>query len=221
RLDIINLELSYPTSKGFCYDDYLKVNQDIKFEYLCGVTVDNHFYLDVDASGSELVSFHFHTSSTVSFDRIWNIRVQKIMCNTDAEVMRGCGQYYTGTSGRLLGFNMDGSSSFNYLLHGLNYAVCVRVELGYCKVSYSEIRNAWVPVCPDTFQRPMSVSAGAPQTNKCGSSSVQPSSYEGTYLAPHIFWLDSTDSSNTHLSKSTAPNNYGSYDISYTQTKTC
>ncbi|CAL4119691.1 unnamed protein product, partial [Meganyctiphanes norvegica] len=133
RLEIHNLELAYPTTKGFCEDDYLKVNQDIKFEYLCGVTTNNHFYLDVDSSDNELVSFNFHTSNTVSFNRKWNIRVQKIMCNTDAEVMRGCGQYYTGTSGNLRGFNIDGSSSFNYLIHGLNYAACVRVELGYCK----------------------------------------------------------------------------------------
>ncbi|CAL4110943.1 unnamed protein product [Meganyctiphanes norvegica] len=224
RLEINTLELNYPNNQGKCVDDYVKVNHDIKFEYLCGVSQNTHFYLDVDSDENESVDFFFHTSSTVSFNRQWDIRVQKIMCNTDAEVMRGCGQYFTGTSGNIRGMNMAGATSGSYVINNLNYAVCVRMELGYCEIYYSEGGNAWLPQCPDVFMRPGNTDSGAPKTEKCadGTSSV-PTSYTFTYLAPHIFWLDTTrDNANEHYAyTSSTPNNWGSYDINYVASKTC
>ncbi|XP_064111010.1 uncharacterized protein LOC135218564 [Macrobrachium nipponense] len=219
RLDIVTLRLAYPDNTGNCKNDYLIVSHDNKFDKLCGYTTDTHFYLDVDSSLSKEVVFAFKTS-TFSADRSWYIKVAKIKCNSATEVPRGCGQFYTGTSGTMKGFNQDGSTSENYLLSGLDYGICVRTERSSCSITYQEKGSSnWVPQCGDYFERPGLTKyptaedvckTGAP----VGSSPV--AAYVVNFLAPHIFLLDTTqDVTNTHLAGT--GDFQGGYSISYVQ----
>ena len=51
-------------------------------------------------------------------------------------VPNGCGQYYTGNNGVIKGFNSEAPDNHKHYLSHLNYAVCVRIELGYCSVFF-------------------------------------------------------------------------------------
>ena len=54
----------------------------------------------------------------------------------------GCLQYYQGASGTIQSFNyksdVRSANQPNHLAN-LNYAICIRVENGYCGVRYSQI----------------------------------------------------------------------------------
>ncbi|CAL4069390.1 unnamed protein product [Meganyctiphanes norvegica] len=228
RLTIDDLSLNYPDNTGTCTSDYLTVSQDNKFDKLCGVTKDNHFYLDVMHSMSNRVTFNFHLDFTSTFDRSWSIKVAKICCHSDEEVPRGCGQYYTGTSGIIKSLNHEAPSSNDYVLSGLNYAACVRMENGYCKATYDEPQHddGWTTECNDIFERPGRTDAqlalindnGDPKCRIGGTTNIE-EPYAYSYLSPHMFKLDTTiDTTNTHLN-SDAANNGGNYYITYEQTK--
>ncbi len=54
----------------------------------------------------------------------------------------GCLQFYTGASGTLKSFNympdVNAANNPNHLANQ-NYAMCIRVENGYCGISYSQV----------------------------------------------------------------------------------
>ncbi|CAL4070162.1 unnamed protein product, partial [Meganyctiphanes norvegica] len=153
RLDITSLELAPPDTTGNCINDYLQVSQDDKIDKYCGVTTDNHFYLDVDPSSSNSLLFNFVTDSS-SNNRRWSITVYQLTCTQTGKAPTGCGQYYTSESGTIKGLNSGGTANKEYL-SGLKYAICVRREINKCSTTYlDQTTNSLLPRCPDTFERP-------------------------------------------------------------------
>ncbi|CAL4159083.1 unnamed protein product, partial [Meganyctiphanes norvegica] len=224
RLDIDDLTLDVPDTTGTCSTDYLTVNQDTKFDRLCGVTKNNHFYLDVDYSSNSKVIFSFHTDSSTSYDRTWSIRISKICCDSLEEVPRGCGQYYTGTTGIIKSLNYEAPSSGDNIISKLNYGICIRMELGYCKNTYTEDKtDGWLPICGDIFERPgrydaQVVPTVAAKCHTAGAINPIPATWTHSYTSPHTFKLDTTrDTTNTHPS-TIAANQDGVYYYSYSQT---
>ena len=42
RLEIDEIDILVPNNYGQCLNDYMVVNQDVKFSRICGLTQDNH-----------------------------------------------------------------------------------------------------------------------------------------------------------------------------------
>ena len=63
----------------------------------------------------------------------------------------GCLQYYTGASGEIKSWNYKPDVSATNdpnMLANLNYAICIRVENGYCGIRYSQAQDN-IPSSPD------------------------------------------------------------------------
>ncbi|XP_076044695.1 uncharacterized protein LOC143027310 [Oratosquilla oratoria] len=145
RLDINELDMAPPDITGSCEEDFLRASQDTKFIKLCGRTIDNHFYLDVDHCVSPFVTFTF-TTSDVNYNRRWNIRVSQICCDQESLAPSGCGQYYTAPSGVIKGLNHDSDAANDRILSGLNFAVCVRKEIHHCSWLLTSPRESDIKV---------------------------------------------------------------------------
>lgn len=108
------------------------------------------------------------TTVTSTASRQWNIRISQFECssrmlgeakptyskvttssrhNSTYEIFVapvGCLQYYLGASGELSSFNYKSEARANdepHHLANLNYAICVRVENGYCGIRYSQLTS--------------------------------------------------------------------------------
>merc|ERR1719323_20365 len=80
-------------------------------------------------------------------NRLWNIKVTQIPCNTAWTADNNCQQYFTGVSGSVKSFNFDQLDAANQWLVG-TYDVCVRPEQGYCSICWEGCQD--MNVAPTT-----------------------------------------------------------------------
>lgn len=206
RLDVAKVELAPPNTQGNCVDDWLTFSQDIKWERVCGTSINTHFYLDVEPSVSTSISFTFTTNSSVSYARRWKIRVSQISCGQFSLAPSGCGQYFTTSSGTIKGWNHDG-----LYLSGQNYAICVRKELNSCSTTYVDNQNTmFIPACGDTFEWPYPVFISPDMSVTCFSNPtfINSAPFTVPLQGPNYIYLVTKDTTNSHIYSSNINYNY-------------
>ncbi|XP_064106766.1 uncharacterized protein LOC135215741 [Macrobrachium nipponense] len=220
RLDVTEVNLVGPDSKGNCNNDVLKFSQDIKWTQVCGITQNTHFYLDVDPTVSGTLDFTFTTDGT-SYNRRWRMKVSQICCDQLSMAPMGCGQYFTSTTGSITGWNSQGNPDF--YLSGQNYAICLRQELNTCSTTYLETTpsgESFYPFCGDTLEWP-GVHDPASTTNRdqtclpvglTGSPLIAPITIQ--QQGPHYFYFVTKDTANEHTLTDKL---IGNINIAYTQ----
>lgn len=105
---------------------------------LCGVNTGLHMYVENARSTSNLdMTFTFGTSAATT--RSWNIKVSQIECTNAGRAPTDCLQYFTGSTGTIQSYNYP----TNYdMLQSQTYTICIRKELGNCKIDYSAADGA-------------------------------------------------------------------------------
>ncbi len=83
------------------------------------------------------------TSNNAIGTRIWRMKIYQYECTSPVRAPSGCLQYYTQASGQFKSFNYkpdvigDGPNH----LANLNYAICFRIENGFCGIKYSQVTS--------------------------------------------------------------------------------
>ncbi|CAL4126242.1 unnamed protein product [Meganyctiphanes norvegica] len=198
RLWVQDLDLFEVSSNGICDYDYMKINQDVhKFDKICGLSLNLHYYIDVD---DDYAIFSFHTDAKISYERFWTIYVQQISCNMAAPY--GCGQWYWGLEGTItIWSNVDPEDNHWYYIDNQEYAICIRWEAGYCEIEYSE-ELRFQPRCDDVFERP----AKSQLQDTC--SSTPPADTDVSYTfqdGVQYFYLNFKDNTNEHIGAQSNP----------------
>ncbi|XP_066964949.1 uncharacterized protein [Macrobrachium rosenbergii] len=208
RLDVKILYMYEVETNGLCAHDYMLVNQDKKFEKVCGLSKDIHYYIDVTDT---FAIFTFHTDPSKQYTRKWEIYVSQHTSETSAP--SGCGQWYRDLSGKIgIWNNVDPSSTHWYYIDKQDYAICLRYEAGYCSFTYFET-IAFKPKCSDYFERP-----GNPPSLKPACTTIPPSASQQYTVTGGLqyFFVEFEDGSNTHLGSSSNP--YRNPNIFFSQT---
>ncbi|CAB4068900.1 unnamed protein product [Lepeophtheirus salmonis] len=105
---------------------------------ICGENTGQHIYIDIGNQDGDSASLNFAFRQEQR-DRVWDIKVTQIPCNTIDDPPAGCLQYLKGTSGRFTTFNFNILSSQH--LGNQNYRICIRRELGHCCIQYIPCAN--------------------------------------------------------------------------------
>ncbi|GAB6021617.1 hypothetical protein CHUAL_004202 [Chamberlinius hualienensis] len=134
RLDFVEFELAPPVG-GSCRTDQLNVVGVNGVPVICGHNSGLHVYVDFP-KGVNSVPLSVVTTGH-RHNRLWNIRVSQIECNSPSIAPSGCFQYYTGPSGSLRTFNYDAPDEFRGYQSGLSYGICLRRESGFCGIKYT------------------------------------------------------------------------------------
>ena len=58
----------------------------------------------------------------------FNIRISQIACSASFKAPSGCAQYFTGTTGTISSFNVDGGTH----LSDQSYTICIRYRVREC-----------------------------------------------------------------------------------------
>ncbi|XP_068207760.1 uncharacterized protein [Palaemon carinicauda] len=209
RLDVKTLYMYEVEENGDCSHDYMEVNQDTKFEKVCGLSKDIHFYIDVTDA---YAIFTFHTDPNKNQNRQWEIYVSQHTFDTSAP--EGCGQWYRELSGKIgIWNNVDPSSTHWYYIDKQDYAICLRYEAGYCSFTYFET-IAFKPKCSDYFERP-----GNPPSLKVACTTIPPSASQQYTVTGGLqyFFVEFEDASNKHVGSSSNP--YRTPNIFFSQNK--
>lgn len=109
---------------------------------VCGTFTGSHMYVETGKE-TTAATISISISGTTSFSRKWKIKVSTIECENPMKAPADCMQYFTGTGGRFFSFNKE-----NILMQVQNYKVCMRQEVGFCKMQVDETR---VDGSPDSF----------------------------------------------------------------------
>jgi hypothetical protein len=97
-------------------------------------------------SGPSQISVVLDTTATEVVTREWSIKIFQYECSSPNLAPSGCLQYFTAASGQFQSFNYkpdireiqgDGPSH----LANLNYAVCFRIENGFCGIKYGQVTS--------------------------------------------------------------------------------
>lgn len=74
---------------------------------ICGKNAGQHIYIDLGtpSTNTATLTFTFATTSTITTDRTWDIRVAQIPCSANYAPPSGCLQYHTGLTGSFQTFN--------------------------------------------------------------------------------------------------------------------
>nr|XP_018915486.1 PREDICTED: uncharacterized protein LOC109042953 [Bemisia tabaci] len=102
RIDFETFNISQPT-KGECKHDFLTVGEET-VPNICGQNSGQHIYVNFDPEKT-VSHVSVDTSSAVSFNRLWNLKVKQIPCNSKYQAPNGCLQYFDTTSGSVSSFN--------------------------------------------------------------------------------------------------------------------
>ena len=81
------------------------------------------------------------TASTTS-SRSWIMRIYQHDCKSQVLAPNGCLQYHQGASGQIQSFNYKNEVRTNdepNHLANLNYAICIRMEGGFCGIRYAAV----------------------------------------------------------------------------------
>ena len=97
-------------------------------------------------SGPSQISVVLDTTATEAVTREWSMKIYQYECSSPNLAPSGCLQYFTAASGQFQSFNYrpniretqgDGPSH----LANLNYAVCFRIENGFCGIKYGQVTS--------------------------------------------------------------------------------
>ena len=97
-------------------------------------------------SGPSQISVVLDTTATEVVTREWSMKIYQYECSSPNLAPSGCLQYFTAASGQFQSFNYktdvresqgDGPSH----LANLNYAVCFRIENGFCGIKYGQVTS--------------------------------------------------------------------------------
>lgn len=81
RLDFLSLSLAQPDGNGVCSTDFLSVTGGAsQIRRICGENSGQHMY--VDFNGGNDITLTIQTTSAISLDRQWNIKVAQIDCTS-------------------------------------------------------------------------------------------------------------------------------------------
>ncbi|XP_037801521.1 uncharacterized protein LOC119596379 [Penaeus monodon] len=136
RLDFIYFDLSQPDATGQCSVDFFTVQGTPTM--VCGSNTGQHMYVNVDPNGGA-IKMSVDRSAVAPMNRLWNIKVAQIECNSRFKAPKGCLQYFTETSGSVSSFNYD-----TVLVNGtrqirnMEYGVCLLPPDGYCGIIWEK-----------------------------------------------------------------------------------
>lgn len=131
RLDFTNFVLPITAATGICIGT-LTANGPSSRDppALCGTNTGEHIYVETGRSTTATTLTIATGTGTTS--RSWKIKISQIECSNVMKPPADCAQYFTGASGVFQSPNFA-----NALFHaGLEYAVCIRQEKGYCQNTY-------------------------------------------------------------------------------------
>ena len=86
------------------------------------------------------------TATEVVASRQWHMKIYQYECSSPNLAPSGCLQYYTAASGQFQSFNyrtdisVDQGDGPNHLAN-LNYAICFRIEHGFCGIKYGQVTS--------------------------------------------------------------------------------
>lgn len=141
--DVCQMKLEFhsfvlmPPTNGICSQDYFAFWTDQTVgqnSVLCGENSGQHVIVSVENLLGPLF-LTMMTSGTA--ERSWSIRVIQQTCKSPRLAPRNCLQYFETPLGeiRTFGYNI-GLSSTSHIIHGLNYAICIRRPTGFCGVTF-------------------------------------------------------------------------------------
>ncbi|EZA49837.1 hypothetical protein DMN91_005680 [Ooceraea biroi] len=155
RLDFLEATWAQPNATGWCdFDVFLVSGGSSTVPRICGENTNQHVY--VDFNGATPITISVDTNADYAFDRRWNIRIQQIACDSVCKAPNGCLQYYKSVSGTVMSFNFGTTENARAPQIGTRqmvnhrYGVCVRMELGYCSIEWSQADRFSFSVSGDT-----------------------------------------------------------------------
>ncbi|XP_062543488.1 uncharacterized protein LOC134210998 [Armigeres subalbatus] len=145
RVDFSAFTLAQPNADGVCtVDNIVIAGGSSPVPAICGDNNGQHVY--VAFSGTSSITVTVSTTSSTSFNRVWNLQLSLISCTSAYQAPAGCLQYYLDSSGTVQSFNYGtaANAALNSLgmigtrqLASQNYAICIRAGAGLCSITYS------------------------------------------------------------------------------------
>ena len=135
-------DLSDPDQDGQCSTDFFLATGGSPVPQLCGTNSGQHIIYSVTPnSGPSQLSIVMDTTTTTTSSRTWNMRIYQHDCKSQVLAPNGCLQYYQGASGQVQSFNYKIEVNNNQPNHlaNLNYAICIRMESGFCGIRYAQV----------------------------------------------------------------------------------
>uniref|UniRef100_A0A0K2T5C2 Putative LOC100161421 [Acyrthosiphon pisum] n=1 Tax=Lepeophtheirus salmonis TaxID=72036 RepID=A0A0K2T5C2_LEPSM len=138
RLDFEMFSISGPSSTdetngGECRDTMMVTTPTgQRTPTICGSNSGQHIYIDVGRMPTDSASIAFQFMG--AFNRMFDIKVTQIPCNSESAPPNGCLQFHTGTAGMFETFNFDGPLQQH--LASQTQQVCIRQEDGFCCIDY-------------------------------------------------------------------------------------
>ena len=127
----ITLTDTNPNTRSQCQTAQFNVDSDGPTPpTICGTNTGYHMILDAKDTCNTL-TFTWTATET----QTWNIHIMQISCTEPWRPADGCLQYFTGTEGNIYSYNYAGS----HHLANQHYTNCIRTELGYCSITYTEV----------------------------------------------------------------------------------
>ncbi|XP_076059436.1 uncharacterized protein LOC143036065 [Oratosquilla oratoria] len=139
RLDFVSMTLVGPEStNGVCNTDTLTITSNPSFNppVICGENTGQHMYIEFPSSTSS-VRINIATGGN-TFDRKWRIKVTQIPCTSAYRAPANCLQYFTDPTGTITSFNYVDTSTTTQQLAKQDYSACVKVQEGFCSITYKE-----------------------------------------------------------------------------------
>lgn len=171
RVDFETFEISPPDNRGQCVTDFFLVTGGSPVPTTCGLNSGQHIIYSVTSdSGPSQISVVLDTTATEVVTREWSMKIYQYECSSPNLAPSGCLQYFTAASGQFQSFNYkpdirdtqgDGPSH----LANLNYAVCFRIENGFCGIKYGQITS-------DTFSFTISGDSSAAMLDLTNKANV-------------------------------------------------
>ena len=137
-------DLSDPDQDGQCSTDFFLATGGSPVPQLCGTNTNQHIIYSVTPnSGPSQLSIVMDTTTTTTSSRTWQMRIYQHECRSQVLAPNGCLQYYQGASGQIQSFNykVDVQNDQPNHLANLNYAICIRMESGFCGIRYAQVDN--------------------------------------------------------------------------------
>jgi len=147
--DVCQLRLDFETFTGFatttpigsCSDSFAVAGQTGSDPpTICGTNTGYHMYAEFGNSATDTISLTFTYGSTTSA-KTNNVLTRQIPCRVNYKAPTDCVQYFTGISNQIYSYN------FGQMLGSMDYNNCIRMEEGYCGVTYREVSGT----TPDAF----------------------------------------------------------------------
>ncbi|XP_040564296.1 uncharacterized protein [Lepeophtheirus salmonis] len=139
KLDFEVFEMLGPNFNGECDKDFLAINNEDKIPRMCGSNTGEHIIIPATSESLPIqLAVILDTTVTIQDERVWKIRIHQYECTHPTIAPTGCLQYYVGFSGHIKSFNYRAKSSSQHLWKQ-SYSICIRVEDGYCGITYSQL----------------------------------------------------------------------------------